>query len=114
MAICWRRRETFSDQRIDDHSVTLTAAPVLPYLRGAEALDQRDHVQRCVLGFQTLHLGVEAFPLCKDKKEISIQFCLCVCLNTDTIYSSVVVFGGIISHGDENTHSGLLNGKVPV
>lgn len=105
MAICWKRSETFSDQRIGDHSVPLIAAPVLSYLRGAEALDQRNHVQRCVFGFQTLHLGVEAFPLCKDKKAIVIQFCLCVRLNIDTIYSSVF-FGGIIPHCKENTHGG--------
>lgn len=39
------------------------------YLRGAEALDERNHVQRCVLGFQTLHLSIKTFALFRGEKK---------------------------------------------
>lgn len=42
---------------------------VWTYLWGAEALDEGNHVQRRVLGFQTLHLGVEPFALCGGKTQ---------------------------------------------
>lgn len=71
MAICWKRSEGcgYNPSPVTHWSMADSArqAMVWMYLWGAEALNEGNHVQRCVLGFQTLHLSIKTFALCRGK-----------------------------------------------
>lgn len=75
------------------------------YLRRAETLDERNHVQRRVFGLQTLHLGIQALALCQHahthKHTLTFLYSICeIAVVVSFIFKALFFFYLILRFND--------------